>query len=384
MADDFTKRVRHRNGDDNSDKPLSYRGALHILGLVLLLVLAAGIIRAIEPVVLLFAIVLLLAMVLNPVVVSMERRRVPRSVAVGLIFLTVAAVIALIVFIAGPLLVAQLEELGRQAPVAWDAIRSRGQALAVRYPMLQDALPPAEQIAGTIGAKAGGVAAFLLRSTFGIVGAVFSVVFGLLLLVFILSNPQPLVTSYLALVPERYREPARRSLARMISQMSAWARGVVINGGITGTSTGLLLWAVGVQPALVFAVLAFMGEFVPNVGPIIMALPALFVALSMGTTKFFLALAAILFVQQVETNLLVPFVFGREMKLHPVTILFFTLAMGSVFGLAGAVLALPAAALTSILLDEFYLQPRRLNAGALDEQAKELVAGRVKLPDSDK
>ena len=114
-----------------------------------------------------------------------------------------------------------------------------------------------------------------------------------------------------------------------------------------------------------------------------MAVPALFVALNLGATKFWLTLLAILFVQQVESNLLVPFVMGKELKLHPVTILFFTLAMASLFGLAGAILALPAAALTRILLDEFYLRPsrQRPDAGAIEKQAAQIVGGNAKLAD---
>ena len=58
------------------------------------------------------------------------------------------------------------------------------------------------------------------------------------------------------------------------------------------------------------------------VGPVVVSVPALFVALSMGVDKFGLALLVILFVHQVETNLLIPFVFGRTMDLNPVSIFF--------------------------------------------------------------
>src|SRR5205807_688906 len=138
------------------------------------------------------------------------------------------------------------------------------------------------------------------------------------------------------------REKARRTLVRMTEQMTAWARGVAINGVITGFSTGALLWLVGVQPAFVFGVLAFFGEFLPNIGPVLVAFPVLFVALGISVAKFWLALAAILFVQQIEVNFLVPFILGKQMRLNPVLILFFTVAMGWLFGLAGAILALPA------------------------------------------
>ena len=128
-----------------------------------------------------------------------------------------------------------------------------------------------------------------------------------------LSNPRPLIVGYLAVIPDRHREKARRTLIRMMEQMTAWARGVAINGVITGASTGILLWAVGVQPAFVFGVLAFFGEFLPNIGPVLVAFPVLFVALSISVTKFWLALAAILFVQQVEVTLPPP----RSSKAQP-------------------------------------------------------------------
>jgi hypothetical protein len=82
--------------------------------------------------------------------------------------------------------------------------------------------------------------------------------------------------------------------------------------------------------------------------------PILLVALSMGATKFWLALGVILLVYQVELNVLVPGVLGKEMRLHPVNILFFTLATAELFGLLGVFLAVPAAALVQIVIDEFY------------------------------
>ncbi len=107
----------------------------------------------------------------------------------------------------------------------------------------------------------------------------------------------------------------------------------------------------------------------------LVAFPVLFVALSISLTKFWLALAAVLFVQQVESNVLVPLILGREMQLNAVAILFFTLAMALLFGLPGAVLALPAAALTQIVIEEFYLRPRQINYSVLQRDADRIVRG---------
>ncbi|PYL49904.1 MAG: hypothetical protein DMF40_00900 [Verrucomicrobia bacterium] len=353
--------------------PFTYRDARRLLVLVVIVIAGWLLLHALVPVLLLFGIVILLAMVLNPLVVALERRRVPRPIGAALVLIALATIAVLVVAVAVPTFTNELQSLIQRLPGAWQSIRGQIADFAGRYPALQNALPQADQIATTVGNQAGTMANVLLRSTLGVVGGVFVFVFSLLVLIFVLANPKPLVTGYLALIPDRHRDKAQRTLIRMMDQMTAWARGVAINGVITGASTGILLWAVGVQPAFVFGVLAFFGEFLPNIGPVLVAFPVLFVALSISLTKFWLALAAILFVQQIEVNFLVPYILGREMRLNPVMILFFTVAMGWLFGLAGAILALPAAALTKIAIEEFYLRPRRVDYAPLEREAGRIV-----------
>jgi len=360
---------------ENQDTPLSYRGAWRIVWLVFLLIVVFLILRALQPVILLFALVFLLAMVLNPIVVWLEKRHVPRFASVILLIFALIAVTTTIILFAIPPLTRQVQELVRSAPSMWQGIRSRIESVTQSYPEVREALPRTDEIAGKAGAAAGTVGNILLRSTIGLVGGVASTVLALLLLVFVLANPRPLVAAYLALTPDRYREHAHRTLTRLMRQMTAWARGVAINGVITGLSIGVLLWLVGVQPALMFGVFAFLGEFLPNIGAFLVSIPILLVALSLGATKFWLALGVIVLVYQVELNVLVPGVLGKEMRLHPVNILFFTLATATLFGLLGVFLAVPAAALVQIIIDEFYLQPRKVNYAALDREAAGLVEG---------
>jgi len=361
---------------ENQDTPLSYRGAWRIVWLVFLLIVVFLILRALQPVILLFALVFLLAMVLNPIVVWLEKRHVPRFASVILLIFALIAVTTTIILFAIPPLTRQVQELVRSAPSMWQGIRSRIESVTQSYPEVREALPRTDEIAAKAGAAAGTVGNILLRSTIGLVGGVASTVLALLLLVFVLANPRPLVAAYLALAPDRYREQAHRTLTRLMRQMTAWARGVAINGVITGLSIGVLLWLVGVQPALMFGVFAFLGEFLPNIGAFLVSIPILLVALSLGATKFWLALGVIVLVYQVELNVLVPGVLGKEMRLHPVNILVFTLATATLFGLLGVFLAVPAAALVQIIIDEFYLQPRKVNYAALDREAAALVEGK--------
>ena len=361
---------------EDQHAPLSYHGACRIVWLVFLLFITWLIVRALQPVILLFALVFLLAMVLNPMVVWLEKHRVPRFAGVMLTILALMAIAATIILFAIPPLSRQLQELVRSMPLMAQGIRVRIESLAQNYPALREALPRTDEIVDKVGGAAGTVGNILLRSTIGFVGGLASVVLALLLLIFALANPRPLVAGYLALTPNRYRGQARRTLERLMRQMIAWARGVAISGVITGLSIGILLWLIGVQPALIFAVFGFLGEFLPTVGAFLVSIPILLVALSIGATKFWLALLVIMVVYQVELNLLVPGVLGKEMRLHPVNILFFTLATVELFGLLGVFLAVPAAALVQIVIDEFYLQPRKPDYVALDREAAAIVEGK--------
>src|SRR5205823_9809167 len=140
----------------------------------------------------------------------------------------------LVVAVAVPTFTDELQLLIQRAPDAWQSIRAHIADFAERYPALQNALPQADQIAATVGNQAGTMANVLLRSTIGVVGGVFVFVFAVLLLIFVLSNPRPLVVGYLALAPERHREQARRTLNRLTEPMPAWPRGAAASGVITG------------------------------------------------------------------------------------------------------------------------------------------------------
>ena len=341
--------------------------------------------------VMLFVVVLFLSAILNPVVVWLEKRRLPRGVAVVLVMLGLIGVLVGVGFLVVPPIVEQSSLLAKQQEVYIRNIASQLQVVIDRFPQLQSILPDqvenadnlkevgkafSPQFEQWLSEHQGELTGFAVSTLRATAGGFITFLLALLLTTFILLNPAPLVSGFLCAVPARYRDAAGRSLGRIQEQMLGWIRATLINGVITGVSTGLLLYFIGVKPALVFGTLAFFGEFIPNIGPFIAAAPALFVAAGMGGQTFLLTGAAILFVQQVESNLLVPFIMGKQLELHPFSIVFFALAFGSLFGLAGAILAVPAAAVVKVLFDEFYLQPNRVPESEIGERSQTLVRER--------
>ena len=107
--------------EDN--RPLTNDGARRIVWLVVFLVVGWFILRSLQSVVLLFAVVFLLAIVLNPIVVWLQKHRVPRIAAVVLVMLALFAVVGTIILFAVPPLVNQVQGLINNAPQVWEATR---------------------------------------------------------------------------------------------------------------------------------------------------------------------------------------------------------------------------------------------------------------------
>ena len=200
--------------------------------------------------------------------------------------LALIAVTTTIVVFAIPPLARQTQELVRSTPNVWQGIRTRIESLTQNYPEVREALPRTDEIARKVGGGRRNSWEHFATIDDLVWSAAWPALYSpscCLSLCWLI--PRPLVAAYLALAPDRYREQAHRTLARLMRQMTAWARGVAINGVITGLSIGVLLWLIGVQPALIFGVFAFLGEFLPNIGAFLVSIPILLVAVEPGRDK---------------------------------------------------------------------------------------------------
>jgi predicted PurR-regulated permease PerM len=369
---------------DDDTQPLSYADLRRFFFLVLSFAVIAALVGALAKVLLLFAVVIFVALVLNTPIAWLQRKGVKRGLAVALVMVVFIGALGGLVALMLPPILSQSNELAAKAPEYGRNIENRVRQLERHYPALDKMVPETDTIFSELEQYVRPAASWLLLNTVSLVGKFFLFIIGVLLTVFIVSNPAPLVAGVLGATPARHREATWRTMIRVRGQMAAWAKATLIMGAITGVSTGVLLHFIGVQPALLFGALAAFGELIPNIGPVIAATPALFVAAGEGPTTFLYALAAILFVQQIESNVLVPFIMGSQMELHPLSIIFFALAMGSLFGIAGAILAVPTAATIKIMYDEFYLRPNHVPVEQIETQAEKITAGEDDLNDTER
>ena len=305
-----------------------------------------------------FVIGLALAFVLDPMVTALQRRGVPRWGGVLLAFASVVAVIwALAAFAVAPL-AQQLREFIARLPELGAAIGSIQQDLDEWYrslPLAPDmraaldtAIQRAEAALGTAVRDFLGPAVGTLVRTVGfIVGLVVIPVW----LFFVLRDRERLPSALAAAVPAGWRADADNVLAILARVGGRWVRGQLLLGVAIFLATVIGLTAltlVGFREfgsfTLVLALIAGILEWFPIIGPIVAAVPAILVGLTISPTAAIAVTALYLAIQQLENNLLVPKILGDAVELHPAVLIVALVVGGALFGIGGAILAAPVVA----------------------------------------
>jgi predicted PurR-regulated permease PerM len=155
-------------------------------------------------------------------------------------------------------------------------------------------------------------------------------------------------------LPRRHRAEAKRVIREMDSALSSYIQGVII---VSLTVAGMAFIGysiIGIDYALLLALVAGVTNVIPFFGPIIGTIPGMFVALSYSPATVFKVVLMIIIIQQIESLLLSPRVMGRKMNTHPVTIILLVIAAGKLAGLLGILLAIPTFAVAKVVLSHLY------------------------------
>lgn len=323
----------------------------------------------------LFIIAALVALAMSHPVNWLAKRRVPRIVAViGVLVLIVAAVTVLLgIFV--PPLTRQTADLIDNIPSYWNDLRPRLEEVTQRYPWIQERIAEVD-VSGEVTKRARDWLASGWSLAVDVASGLVVAILLLITIVFMLVNPQPLIKGIIGLVPEPWSGRALEIGAMLTDRIRAWLRGLVILGSIIGVAVGAGLSILGVPYAVLFGVLAGVLEAVPTIGPVLSAVPPILVALALDPLKGLGVLVLFIVVQQLENTFLVPYIMSRQLQLHPVSIIFGFIALGTLFHLFGAIVAVPTVACLKVLYDEVYYPWAHPAASAQAACAEEAAAER--------
>jgi predicted PurR-regulated permease PerM len=345
-ADPGTSRADGRI--DRQTPGLSNRVSGHVVGAITLALSLALLWLAwmfARPLALLAAAVIL-ANALEPVV-DWLMRRMRRTFAIATIAITLLAAIAIAGAVIVPNVRSQVQEVAQNLPTMIE----RAQQLARQWIPVTGGLGQALfQPSGSEGGGEGGSGGSRLTSLpLAIVSSAFEVVLVVVLSLYWLAALPTLRAFLISLLPPDRTEETRSVLEEIGQTMGGYVRGVLIEATLISTIVFFGLWIIGVQYPLALAVLAGLGEFMPYVGPIMAATPAVLLALLESPTQALIVLGFYVGLQMVEGYLLFPLVVGNQSEIPPLLIIVGLLAGGTIGGVLGALVAIPLAGALRIL-----------------------------------
>jgi predicted PurR-regulated permease PerM len=135
-------------------------------------------------------------------------------------------------------------------------------------------------------------------------------------------------------------------------KVSAWLNGQLLLAGTIGTTSALGLWVLGVPYFYVLALISAVGEMIPMIGPVLAAIPAIGVALTISYQKALFVAIFFLLQQQFENHILVPRVMSRQVGVSAVTVIVALLIGAELLGILGALLAVPTAAILMVVFQQ--------------------------------
>ena len=299
----------------------------------------------------------LVAIGLAPLVAGMERRllpgskRFPRWGAILIIYLCFLAILVGLSLLVIPPLVAQARELWSALP----EIVQRGQQWLIDRGLLSSELSfqDAVQQAPVGSSDAVGT---LVAAVWGFVGGIFGVMTILILAFYLMLDARNLVRAFVRLFSPAERPRVEDACRRVSTKVSAWLGGQLLLAGAIGGSAAFGLFLMGVPYFYVLALIAAVGEMIPVVGPLLAAVPAIVVALTVSPALA-LGVTAFFFVQQqVENHLLVPKIMEPQVGISAAGVIVGLLVGGTLLGVVGAILAVPTVAILQVILEELIVE----------------------------
>lgn len=306
----------------------------------------------------------------RPMVDWLSRRRIPRLAGVSLVFFLFFSLVIGFGLLLFPLIAEQSGKISSTVAGYYQMLRewlvnnpspiiSR---LSISLPATLQVITPVQKTGTEILASAEQVLGFLTSA----INMLFMAVATLLLSVhWTLDGPRT-VQSIMLLVPTDKRETISELISAMESKVGSFINGQAVLCAVIGTLALIAYLLIGLPNAFVLALVAGVLEAVPMVGPILGAIPAAIIAISISPTKVIYVIGATIVIQQLENNLLVPRVMRKAVGVNPFVSLLSIFAFSSLFGIAGALIAIPVAVIIQLLLDRFVF-----HTGALESEVSE-------------
>ncbi|HSU14284.1 AI-2E family transporter [Longimicrobium sp.] len=299
---------------------------------------------------------ILLAVGIDPLVDRMERWKLPRSLAIFLVYLGIMAVLVAAVALLVPVLVEESSQLADSLPKIAQQVGDLAGSGTISIPGVGHV--STAEMGHRLGGEVGSIVASVPRLLVGVGKAVTGVLVSALLVLvvgFFLSADANFAPRFLGRFFSPRVRPTVAELSREISgRLGHWVRAQLLVGAFFGTAFGVGLWLLGVPFALSLGVAGAVLELIPYVGGVTVTAIAMLVALTISPWRALAVLVLEIVVANIESHVLYPKVVGNAVGLHPLTIILALFIGAEAKGIIGALVAVPVAVVLQVVFDRFY------------------------------
>lgn len=305
-------------------------------------------------VILLFFFAIVITIVLNAPTAWLERRKIRRTIAAILVFFAFLIFLGALGWLIIPKIAYQLQLLITDLPQLVRNLNQRiiswlGEEAAITNQLqpgnggFMDKMPSAQVIITGIS-----------RYSLSLLGSILLFIFFLCLIAYMLINPRPLLELYLSFFPESKREQAATAFANASVMTIGWMWSNVMAGAIRSVIVFFFLFFMNIPGVWIWAGVTFFAELIPRIGFYIMAVPPILIALSIDPVTAMWVAIFYLVLDEIMGDFVIPHIRAATMKIHPVSLLIMLLALVTVFGLMGALIATPLTAFIKAYYEAFY------------------------------
>ena len=312
---------------------------------VVLIAVSAWFLWFVRDIVAMLFVALLLAALIDPFADWFARNKVPRSLAVIIVYAVLGMIAAAVTVLIVPILIEQVTQLFGSGPFA--AVLQQGLAKVRTLFDVQNFL------ASLLSGEVTSVTA-LFSQVAGFLAGFVSLFVVLVLAFYMIVEENAAKKLFRSFAPVEYQPYLAQTITKMQAKIGAWLRGQLLLGLVVGTCSFAGLAIIGVKYALLLAILAGLFEIIPYVGPTLSVIPAVIIGFVQSPMKGLAVLVLYVAIQQVENHVLVPKIMQKVTGLNPIVSIVALMIGVKLAGLAGAVLSIPVATMVAVILEDLF------------------------------
>ena len=296
---------------------------------------------------------LILASALDPMVDWMQQKKISRGISVLMLYFLLLSLIITVIVLIIPPINQEVSKLANNFPTYLDKIIYGVHTIkeySTKYGFLESIKASLSSFSANLQGTAGGV----FSTVSGIFGSIFSFFLVLVITFYMLVEENAMKKIIWSVVPGEHQLYIMRLVNRMQVKIGLWLRGQLILNVTIAVMVYIGLWILGVEYALVLALIAGIAESVPYFGPTIGAIPAVFLAFTQRPMLAVFVAAMYYITQLVENNILAPKIMEKTVGLNPIVSIVALMIGYKIAGVVGAILSIPVATAVGVFLEDFF------------------------------